>query len=198
MKIRNHRKHSYYFYPAKDSELKNRQFKTKKSLLRYLNSNVDEAVNGTVGYNEKSFSSNHFVRQWFVWYNDKPSQRNQQLRVSLRQLDFRGRKYITRRKIVKTSKSTKKYYAFSEKVINLMGAIEDRLCNGESISKYTANRLVTLFYKRGFIDFVPDEETQRYIDGNIEKGIPFFYWSDRCNGDRMKTIIEYFKRENLI
>lgn len=37
-----------------------------------------------------------------------------------------------------------------------------------------------------------------YINGHISNGIDFSYWSDRCRDLRMKTIIEYFKQQNLI
>ena len=59
-------------------------------------------------------------------------------------------------------------------------------------------KLVKLFYKRGFKDFTPTEEDQEYIDYYLEKGIDFYHWSDRCNWLRTKTVIEYFKKENLI
>jgi hypothetical protein len=61
-----------------------------------------------------------------------------------------------------------------------------------------ANKLITLFEKRGFKDFEPDEDDLYYINGHILTGIDFYHWSDRCNFLRCKVILEYFKRENLL
>ena len=76
-----------------------------------------------------------------------------------------------------------------------MTNIEDD--NGLITSK-DAKKLVKLFEKRGFKDFVPTEEDLIYINGHILDGIDFYHWSDRCNWLRTKTIIEYFKRNNLL
>jgi hypothetical protein len=76
------------------------------------------------------------------------------------------------------------------------------MCNIEAedgtITPKNAKKLVELFYKQGFKDFEPDEEQLRYINGHIGDGIDFHHWSDRCNKLRMKVVIEFFKRNNLI
>lgn len=197
MKIRNHRKREYWFYPSDDSNIEKKSahvFKYKRSLMRFLNKNIFEAVNGIVRVEEKSFGSSGPIREYFVWYNKYEFENKQQaLRVVLKQLDFRGKKYIF--KPQKVSKDNKKYFAFSNKVISLMSEIESD--NGEILKK-DARKLVDLFKKRGFKDFEPDKDEWEYINGNILKGIPFFYWSDRCNWLRTKAVIESFKRDGLI
>jgi hypothetical protein len=193
MKIRNHRQKTYNFYPSEKSKLEFKKFKMKSCLMKYLNANYKEAVNGTVSLHESSFGHSGSIRHWFVWYNDRPNQVQQELKIELRQLDFRGRKYIHKK--YKISKDSKKYFAFSERVINLMCNIE---AEDGTITSKNAKKLVELFYKQGFKDFEPDEEQLRYINGHIGDGIQFSYWSDRCGTLRMKVVIEFFKRNNLI
>lgn len=196
MKIRNHRKRAWLFVPHKDSKLKEKgyKFKYKSDLMSFLNRHFENALNGEVWLEEDTFNSSGYLRMWFVWYNDY-AEENQKDKIVLKQQLFRGRKYIF--KPSKISKSAKKYFAFSNKVGHLMCNIEDEK-NNLSIHPKDAKRLIELFHKRGFKDFVPTEEEQEYIDQNIKEGIPFFYWSDRCNFLRCKTILEYFKQEKLI
>lgn len=197
MKIRNHRKREYWFYPSDDSNLEKKsayRFKYKSSLMKFLNKNLIDAVNGTVTIDENSFGSSGAVREYSVWYNRYDFEnKGHELKVVLKQSDFRGRKYIF--KPSKISKESKKYFAFSNKVISLMCNIQDD--NGNILEK-DAIRLVELFKKRGFKDFEPDEDGWNYINGNISEGIPFYYWSDRCNWLRTKAVIESFKRSGLI
>lgn len=191
MKIRNHKKREYIFFPCEDSELKcSTSFKRKSDLIRFLMKDIKNSINGTVSLNESSFNGFYNIREWFVWYNDY-RENKEPLKVVLKPLNFRGRKYI--HKPTTISKESKKYFAFSEKVISLMGTIGD-----DGITKARANKLVLLFKKRGFKDFEPTDDDLDYINGHIEKGIDFFHWSDRCNWLRTKTIIEYFKREKLL
>ena len=194
MKIRNHRKREYWFRPSENSKLKKHlyRFKYMQDLMKFLNNNLEESINGTVDQEEQSFNHSGCRRSWFVWYNDH-APRTAKLKIELRQLYFRGRKFICKTHTI--SKSSKRFYAFSEKVISLMSHIEDD--NGKILHK-DAEKLISLFYKRGFKDFEPNEEDWTYINGHISDGIQFSYWSDRCNHLRMKTIFEYFKREKLI
>lgn len=195
MKIRNHRKREYWFYPTEDSKLnKDRcyMFNYKSDLISFLNKNIDESVNGTVRLEESGFGYSGAVRQWFVWYNDY-SPRNSKLRIDLRQLNFRGKKFIQKRFTVGNER--KKYFAFSKKVIHLMCNIKQE--DGTILSK-DVKKLVELFNKRGFKDFEPSEEDWLYINGHIGDGISFYHWSDRLDDLRTKTVIEYFKREGLI
>lgn len=190
MKIRNHRKNEWVFYPAKGSKLTglNYRFKYKSHLMKFLNGNFYESLNGAVSLHQNSFGHSGTVRQWYVWYNDWINKG--EFRISLRQQDFRGRKFVF--KPNKISRKDKKYFAFSEKVISLMCTIAD-----EGVTERRAKRLVGLFYKRGFKNFEPTEDDWRYINGHIGDGIDFYHWSDRCDWLRTKTVIEYFNREGF-
>ena len=58
MKIRNHKKTEYLFYPHKKSKLLKGEpyrFKRKQDLMRFLNNNFDESLNGEVCLDENSF-----------------------------------------------------------------------------------------------------------------------------------------------
>ena len=196
MKIRNHKKTEWWFYPLDNSSLDKGKcyiFKYKSELMRFLNANIVESVGGEVALHEETFNSSYTKQFWFVWYNHKQIKSGANLKVDLRQQYFRGNKYMHRKSTIE--KVDKKYFAFSDKVISLMSHIEDE--NGVILSK-DAKRLVELFKKRGFKDFEPNEEDLEYINGHISDGIDFNYWSDRCSWLRTKTIIEYFKRKELI
>lgn len=195
MKIRNHKKREWWFYPPKESTLKKHLyiFKYKQDLMKFLTSNIEQSINGIVGLGEETFNASYTLREYFVWYNQKQYRCSGNLKADLRQMPFRGRKYIS--KSDKISKGDKRYFAFSDKVISLMCHIEDE--NGNILPK-DAKRLYDLFLKRGFKDFEPTEEDWDYINGHISDGICFSYWSDRCNFLRVKTIIEYFKRNDLL
>ena len=67
-----------------------------------------------------------------------------------------------------------------------------------TILKKDAERLVQLFYKRGYKDFEPTENDTDYITYYLRNGIDFYHWSDRCNWLRTKTVIEYFRMLKLI
>lgn len=195
MKIRNHRKYEYCFRPHKKSKLvkPHYTFKYKADLMIFLNKNFDEAVNGTVSLDHKSFNSSNTKREWFVWYNDYKV-KGTPLKIVLKQQYFRGRKFISKNN--KISKEDKRYFAFSDKVVNLMCNIYE--VDAEIILPNKAKKLITLFEKRGFKDFEPTEEDWIYINGHILDGICFYYWSDRCDFLRCKVILEYFKREKLL
>lgn len=198
MKIRNHRKREWWFCPHEKSTIKNDNgrlfiFKTKASLMRFLNANFENAINGTVRLEEKSFNSSGCIREWFVWYNDYVTNKKEPMKIVLKQQLFRGSKYIF--KPSKISKGDKRYFAFSNKVIPLMCKLQDD--NGIILPK-NAKKLVELYKKRGFKDFTPNKEDQDYIDFYLEKGIDFYHWSDRCNWLRTKTVIEYFKIKGLL
>lgn len=195
-KIRNHKQYEYIFHPYKESKLyrgKAYIFKYKSSLMRFLNANFENALNGEVVVHLSSFNGSGTHKRYFVWYTYHPKTSNP-LRISLRLQLFRGRKKIFGRH--KISKSSKKYYAFSDKIISLMCNIYQD--DDKTILPKDAKRLITLFEKRGFKDFEPTEEDWEYINGHILNGICFSYWSDRCNFLRCKVILEYFKREELV
>lgn len=195
MKIRNHRKKEWWFYPPEKSTLKKHLyvFKYKQDLIKFLTSNIEQAINGTVRIEEKTFNASYALRQYFVWYNENQYRSGAALKADLLQMTFRGKKYIS--KPHRISKEDKRYFAFSDKIISLMCHIEDE--NGNILSK-DAKRLYDLFIKRGFKDFEPTEDDWVYINGHISDGICFSHWSDRCNFLRAKTIIEYFKRSGLL
>lgn len=195
MKIRNHRKYEWWFTPDKNSKLKKHlyRFKYKADLMRFLNNNLMESVNGIVSLDHQSFNCSDTKREWFVWYNDY-TVKSTPLKIVLKQMDFRGRKFISRNN--KISKVDKKYFAFSSKVISLMGNIYES--DEKIILSSKAKKLIKLFEKRGFKDFTPTEEDWVYINSHILNGIQFSYWSDRCNFLRCKVILEFFKREGLL
>lgn len=195
MKIRNHRKYEWWFRPSEESKLQKHlyRFKYKSDMMKFLNRNFEEVINGTVSLDHSCFNSSGCVREWFVWYNDY-ALKGTTLKIELRQLLFRGRKYIF--KPSKIEKENKKYFAFSNKVVSLMGNIYQD--DEKTILPKDAKRLIALFEKRGFKDFEPTEEDWVYINGHILEGIQFSYWSDRCNFLRCKVILEFFKREGLL
>lgn len=195
MKIRNHRKKEWWFYPPEKSTLKKHLyvFKYKKDLMNFLNSNIEQSINGTVRIEERTFNSSYTLSQYFVWYNEIECRSGANLKADLRQMAFSGRKYFS--KPHRLSKEDKIYFAFSDKVISLMCNIED--VNGKILPK-NAKKLYNLFIKRGFKDFKPTEEDWIYINSHISDGICFSHWSDRCNFLRVKTIVEYFKRSGLL
>ena len=195
MKIRNHRKYEWLFQPSENSNLKKHvyRFKYKSDMIKFLNNNFENCVNGTVSLSHNSFNCSNTIREWFVWYNDY-TEKGSKLKIELRQLLFRGRKYISNSN--KISKADKKYFAFSNKISSLMCNIYQS--DEKTILPKDAKRLIELFKKRGFKDFEPDEEESIYINGHISDGIQFNYWSDRCNFLRCKVILEFFKREGLL
>lgn len=195
MKIRNHRKYEWWFRPPENSKLEKHlyKFKYKSDMMKFLNNNIKEVVNGTVSLDHNSFNCSNTIREWFVWYNDYTF-KGAKLKIELRQLLFRGHKYISKER--KISKEDKKYFTFSKKVISLMSNIYQK--DKKTILPKDAKKLINLFEKRGFKDFEPTEEDWVYINGYILDGIDFFHWSDRCNFLRCKVILEFFKRENLL
>lgn len=184
MKIRNHKQFEYHFYSNENSTLKDRAFKTKKKLMNYLNGNFPHSLNGSVHLYENSFGGRSQANKiWFVWYNDiKGAKPN----ILLKKRDFGFKKNIL-------SKEDKKYHAFSDKIFHKM-----ILIHKNNNIKTNAKKLVDLFYKSGFKDFEPDEDELNYINGHISSGIDFYHWSDRCDFLRMKVILEYFKRKELL
>lgn len=196
MKIRNHRKREWLFLPSENSTLPRKcyVFKNKSKLMAFILANIEQAINGEVRLDEQSFAGSYTIRLYAVWYNQRQyTQSGAKLKPELRQVMFRGRKYV--HKPSRVSIESKKYHAFSQKVISCM-------CNMHqpdgSILPKDAQRLLSLFIKRGFKDFEPDTDEWIYINGHINDGIDFYHWSDRCNWLRTKTIIEYFKRQGLI
>lgn len=183
MKIRKHRKREWWFFPTEESKLYIGRcyiFKYKHDLMKFLNRKLCEVLNGVVSLEEKSFSGVYCLKHFRVGFNKN--------KIIFKKMEIR--KPI----LYKTSKRSKRYFAFSDKVINLMTHIG----HNEEITPASARNLVNLFKKRGFVDFEPTEDDWKYINGHISDGIDFFHWSDRCNWLRSKTIIEYFKRSKLI
>lgn len=196
MKIRNHRNLEYWFFPSDNSKLLKGTcyiFKYKSDLIKFLTNNLKEAINGEVHLEEQSIGYSGCKRMWIVWYNERQYMSGAKLTAKLKQLNFRGKKYLT--KIHTVSKVNKKYFAFSDKVFNLMCNLEDQ--NG-IITPKKAKKLVQVFKKIGYVDFEPTEDDLNYINKAISSGIDFEYWSDRCNDLRAKAIIEYFNRSGLL
>lgn len=192
MKIRNHRTRTYFFYPSynhKDAfPSASYQFKYKTSLMKFLSSNIERAINGTVMININEFCSCYTSRKYLVWYRLAKNL----VVADLRLMHVNGKKCLYNRKPT-VSKQEKKFMAFSGKVINLMLAIDHT-----GITPTRANKLITLFIKQGFTDFIPNEDEQEYIDACLSTEIPWGYWCDRCDFVRCKVILEYFKKNNII
>lgn len=184
MKLKNSKQKTWVFVPRTNSLLRNKSFKYKSDLMKYLNNNFNEVINGTIRLEFDYFGMFHTSKEWLVWV------KSNFLEIELRQLSF------SRTKTQKVKKEDKKYFTYSDKIINLMCYI-DKL---DVISPNHIKNLVKLFYKRGFKDFILNEDEQEYVNYYINNGIDFFHWSDRCNTLRTKTIIEYFKHkyENIL
>lgn len=194
MKIRNHRRYEWVFAPHKESNLKYKSFKYKSDLMSYLTKNTEQSVNGEVLLEEYRFDGSGPVRTWCVWYNSyEHHTKGARFKIELRQQDFRGKKFMFRKTSI--SKSAKRYFAFSDKVTSLMCHIKQ---DDGTILKKDAERLVQLFYKRGYKDFEPTEDDTAYITYYLQNDIDFFHWSDRCNWLRTKAVIEYFRKLKLI
>jgi hypothetical protein len=193
-KIRNHRKKEWVFWPntaeAEFYPKRRYRFRYKSELMRFLNSTFPHCLNCEVTYEESSFAGIYTRRHYQVWFNSRSFYTNQNAKPEavLKMVPFRGKKEVK----LKTSKSEKKYRAFSDKVISLMSRMEKNRTEGD------AKKLLELFEKRGFKDFTPNEEEQEYITAHIEKGVQYWYWSDRCNWLRTKTVIESLKKEGLL
>lgn len=188
MKLRNHRKQEWLFFPPANSSMAKKcySFQRKEKLMDFLSNNFINCINGIVSLSENGFGYRHTKRQWQVWYNQAAivfCEANP--KVVLIQLPFRNKRFISR--LHKVSKSSKKYFAFSDKRINIMCSIKGIPTAQQAIS------LVNVFHKSGFKDFEPDADDLIYINGHICDGIDWFYWSDRCNILRMKTIITYLQ-----
>jgi hypothetical protein len=194
MKIRNYKKREYIFFPHDDSKLERNSyiFKRKTNLIKFLNGRISDSINGIVRVYEEGFGYSTFICDYGIWYNEKEYSSGAKLKIDLRLIDKRKFKGY------KIPKDSKKYFSFSERRITLMGLIADSINKGEGINKSHAKNLVKVFYNSGFKDFEPDENDRLYIERNIESGISFSYWSDRCGYIRMKAIIEYFKRSNIV
>lgn len=185
MKIRNHRKKEYVYYPYEKDKI-GIKFFYKSDLMNYLTANIEEAVDGEVVIKENYFSGIHSLQHYDIWYNRQEIKSGANCKSVLKKIRY------SKKRLHKISKLSKKHFAFSHKIITLMCYIGN---NG--ITKNHAKNLVNLFYKQGFKDFVPNENDQSYIDNNINE-IPFWYWADRCNYVRVKTIIENFKQNKLL
>jgi hypothetical protein len=185
MKIRNHKKFTYKFFPYENSKLIRGtcyEFKYKRSLIKFLTKNFPECLNGIVFLDVDSFNGFWTIAEYFVWFED-----------DYIKLCKKNRKYYKHWRKETIRKDLKKYCAYYNKIETLMLYIDKY---GED--KIHARNLVNLFYRSGFKDFIPDEEEQKYIDFYKEDGVDFEDWSDRCYPLRQKVIIEYFKAKNLI
>lgn len=180
MKIRKLKKKTWMFFPRKSSSLPKMSysFKYKKDLMNFLSSNFSECHSGKVTIWHQSPNYSYYGDIFQVWHTNGY--------VTLHRLR-RGFKKC------KTTKKSKRWFAFSKKVLNRMNLVENE---DGTINKPIARNLVELFYKRGFKDDIElkNGEMKHYL----KEGIPFHYWSDRCNFTRCKIIIEYFKLKNVL
>ena len=194
MKLRKFNKREYIFFPPDDSKLTKVSyiFSKKDKLMKFLNGNINDSINGIVRIYYNSFGSSKHICDYHIWYNEKQYNSGANPRIDLRKIDIKKRKPFS------VSKKTKLYFAFSKRRINLMLIIGNDIYENKEINSSHAKNLVKVFYKSGFKDFEPDEGELNYINNIIEDGLSFIYWSDRCNYLRMKTIIEFFKRKKLI
>jgi len=85
MKIRNHKKRHYIFYPHEESKIKgSKVFFYKSNLMKFLNKNAIESLNGVVSIQESGFGYFTTIREYYVWYNDRPNQNKQPFKIELR------------------------------------------------------------------------------------------------------------------
>lgn len=193
MKIRKGRKREYRFYPDGGMFDKFNEFsygfRRKGKLIRFLRGMFPYCLNGIVGVNEDYFGSYGTVSEYSVWYDYGSGD------IRLVKL------YKERYKNFKPS-IVKRYFAFSDRRIRLMGLIGEGI-KINTLDKSHVRNLVRVFYKSGFsgdVEYIGDDI--RYIRENVEYikngGNPFFYWSDRCGYIRMRVIIEYFLAMGLI
>ena len=192
MKIRNHKKRTWVFYPHKKSKLKKNSypFKYKSDLMKFLQKNLGNSINGIVNLEERGFGYyTSCIKSYLVWYNVEAYCHGQNAKPILKQYKNRVRRTEKR----KVSKKDKKYFAFSDKIIHIMCDISS---NG--LAKQKAKKLAYLFEKTGFEDFIPNNEEREYIQYYLDNGIDFFHWSDRCGTLRMKTVIEYLIKQEML
>ena len=129
-------------------------------------------------------------KEWIIWYDEKILKKHNKF-VLKRCLDYKHPK-------MHMENSSTKFFAFSEKVINLMGNIGD---NGLTDNRLF--RLLVLFHKRGFKDFIFEENDvyekdyyTAYMDKyTIDTFEDWWYWSDRCNFLRTKVLVDMIKRD---
>lgn len=191
MKIRNYRKQYWLFYAPSFSRLNSTPytFNRKSDLLKFIKNNIDHALTGTVRLNYDSVT----LKEYKVWYNDrKHILAGAKLEIQLRQDDtFKKRS----RKSIRIPKYLKKQYAFLDKRIRLMCKIRDE--NG-IIDKNKALKLLDIFEKSGFKDFVPDAGEIEFINQSLNSEISFFHWCDRLTDLRVKVIRRYFKYIGIV
>ena len=194
MKTRKHRKKQWWFIPHEDAKLKEKRFRYKKDLMEFLTRNYPDCIYGEVVLHENSFSSSSSIRAWLVDTNlYEHEAKGAYYKIVLKQRDFQGRKYIFRPQKIK--KSTKKWFSYSTKLFTLMSYMGE---NKGKITENNAKNFEILAKKAGFVDFSPSDDDKKYIEGHLSDGIDFWHWSDRLNYLRIKTILEYFKRNNLL
>lgn len=196
MKIRKHKKREYIYFPPDGSKLTKNSyiFKRKDKLLKFLNGDVLGNLNGIIKVCENGFGYSIELYRLNVWYNQSVYNSGHGLRIELKKDE-----YFRKERKHKISKESKKYFAFSERRISLMTIIGFDISEGRRPNRSHVRNLVKVFYKSGFKDFDLDSsDNKEYIENNVNKGIPFSYWSDRCGYVRMKAVIEYFKKHKLI
>lgn len=185
---REKKKYTWLVRPSSDKyEIKN--FKYKSSVLKYLMSMDVDALNSVVSRTVNTFDSSYTNSESLVWFNEHDFYHGSDFKLVFKKITYGGRKYI--HKIETIEKTTVKFFAFSDKIISLMGNLSENLCDNDLI------KLLLLFHKRGFRDFeTTDEYYNSYLDKyNIETLDTFFYWSDRCNFMRCKIIHDLIKRD---
>lgn len=199
MKIKNVKRKRKYLVKPHSDEFKIKRFKYKVDCIKYLISMGFDALNSSVSISISGLSYSNTLREYLVWYDKHKYNKHGIFELKLVQEDFMGDKYISppRRP---TSKVETKYFIFSDKICNLMSYIGV----SESLNVNNLSNLLILFNKRGFKDFIPEDDySKSYISNNLEKNTlngfgDWFYWSDRCNFVRCKVIHDLIKRDNPI
>ena len=172
MKLRDHKKYEYVVW----IEGKRHAFKYKSKLMAFLNGVGDKALNEVVEMYFKTLNSSYTHREWLVWWNDSEYRSGASFKIVLKQLPFREKKYVFPHRPY-----DKKWFAVSALI-----------CREMQKEEINFEKLLKLFYKRGFVDRELNEEEKEYVDSYINE-IPYSYWSDRCNWLRTKTIYEQIR-----
>lgn len=189
MKQRNLKTFEWHFFPNMQSKLSHKTFKYKKDLMKFLNNNFYEALNGHVELCYDTYNSSGTYKRYFVWFNDY-ADKNEPIKIKL----FRGSKYVF--KPSKYMDGEKKWISQANKVCTLMIAL-DKTEIGTELHKRQMENLIKLFYKAGYKpinleDYRDEYDYDDYV--SLKEPIPYTYWCDRCNFLRCAIIIEVYNK----
>lgn len=169
-------------------------FRTKASLMRHLTKiGPERAVKCLVFRKTSSIAGDKSFKEFSVCCNKRKYAPGADFKLVLKIIKFNGKNYVYND--VRRSIEDKNYFRYADKIQTLMCHI-----GNFGSTENNARNLVRLFQKQGYSIFDSlVSEIQIGIDKQLEEGgIPWAYWSDRCQGNRKQVIIEYFKRKGYV